>query len=88
VKNIADRTIIHNHNATQIGLNLAEILDVCSVSLSAMLSVVSARKVGSLQLQPVNYRIGVFLYRGREDDEIIPFGNLCKDKSSVFAWTS
>ena len=53
---------------TQVCLDLAEIFDVGPVALRAMLSVVSAGKIGTFKLQPVNYGIGVFLYRRREDD--------------------
>jgi hypothetical protein len=49
VKNIADWTVVNNHDTAEIGFNNREILDVCSVTLCAMLPVISSREVFSLQ---------------------------------------
>lgn len=41
-----------------------------------MLPVVSPDKILALHLQPIDDGIGVFLHRGGEDDEVIPFTDL------------
>jgi hypothetical protein len=76
VEYIANRTVVDDHYLAQVGLDLAEVLNVCSITMRAMLTVVTSRKVGPLKLQPVNHRVGIFLHRSGKNDKIIPFGNL------------
>jgi hypothetical protein len=76
MKNVANRRIIHNHDLAQIRLNRTQILNVSAVSHRAVLSIVSAGEIGAFEFKPVDYWVGVFLHRGCEDYEIIPFMNL------------
>jgi hypothetical protein len=41
MENVADRTVIDNHYLAQVRLDLAEVLDVCSITMGAMLAVVT-----------------------------------------------
>ena len=75
MKDITQRTIVQYHDPAEVGLHAAEILDVCSVPQRAVLPVIPRREVRPLLLQPVDDGVGVFLHRGREDDEVVPFAD-------------
>lgn len=76
VEHITQGAVIKNHDFAKIWLHLSEILDVSPVAKRAVLSVVSSGEVLALNLQPVDDRIGIFLHRGGEDDEVVPFTDL------------
>jgi hypothetical protein len=76
MKNVAQGAVIKNHDLAQIRLHLGKVLDVSSVTNRAVLSVVSSCEILALHLEPVDNRIGVLLYRGGEDDQVVPFTNL------------
>ena len=67
MKNITQRTIIQNDNLAQIRLHGAQVLDICTAPVRAVLAVVACGKVLALELEPVDDGIGVFLDRGGED---------------------
>lgn len=83
MKNIAQRAIIQYHNLTQIRLHRAQILDIRPIPERTMLPVIPARKILPLLLQPVDDRVCIFLHRGREDDEVIPFADLAQEVVAV-----
>lgn len=76
MENIAHRTIIQNHNLTEIRFDLRQILDVGTISQRAMLPIVPPGEILAFALQPINDRIRIFLHRRREHNEIIPFADL------------
>jgi hypothetical protein len=76
MEDVAQGAVIKNHDLAEIRLDLSEIFDVSPVPEGAVLPVVSPHEVLALYLEPVDNRIGVFLYGCGEDDEIIPFTNL------------
>lgn len=80
VKHIAQGAVIENHDFTEIRLDLSKILDVGPVTESAVLPVVSSDKILALHLQPVDDGIGVFLHRGGEYNEIVPFTDLAQHR--------
>lgn len=59
---IAHRTVVENHDFAQIGFDLCQVLDVCAIAKSAMLTIVSAAEIFTFAFQPVDDRICVFLY--------------------------
>ena len=83
MEDIAQRAIIQYHNPTEIRLHRAQILDVRPVPERAMLPVVPAGKILPLLLQPVDDRVRVFLHRGREDDEVVPFADFAEEVVAV-----
>lgn len=76
MENITHRTVVQNHDFAQIGLDLAQILDVGAVAEGAVLTVVSAAEVLALALEPVDDGVGVFLDGSGEDYEVVPFADL------------
>jgi hypothetical protein len=73
MKHIAQRAIVDDHDFTQIWFDRSQVFNVCSVSLSAVLSVEAAAEVLALEFEPIDDWVGVFLHRRREDYQIIPF---------------
>lgn len=67
MKDIADRTIVQDHDFTQIWLHLAQILDVSPVAVCTVLPVVPRREVFTLELEPVDDGVCIFLDGGGED---------------------
>jgi len=67
VKDVAHGAVINNHDPAEIRLNLGQILDVSPIAKRAVLPVVPSCKVLALRLQPVDYWVGIFLHRRRED---------------------
>ena len=89
MKHVAQRTVVQNHNLAKVWFNRTQIFDEGTVAECTMLTVISTRKELALLLQPVNDRIGVFLDRSSENNEVIPFADLytirashCDDKST------
>ena len=89
MKHVAQRTVVQNHNLAKVWFNRAQIFDEGAVPECTMLTVISTRKEFALLLQPVNDRIGVFLDRSSENNEVIPFADLytirashCDDQST------
>lgn len=76
MENVAQGAVIKNHDLAEIRLNLSKILDVSPVANSAVLSIVSARKVLALHLQPVDDGICILLYRSGEYNQVVPFTDL------------
>ena len=70
---IAHRTVVEDHDSAEIWLDLAQIFDICAVPKCAVLTIVPTTEIGSLSLEPVNYRIGVLLDRRGEHNEVVPF---------------
>lgn len=83
VKYIAQRAVVQYHNLAQVWLDRAKIFDVGSIPVSAMLPVMSPRKVLSLLLQPIDNRVRVFLYRSCKNNKIIPFTHISKKVIAV-----
>lgn len=81
VKHVAQRAIVQDHDLTQVRLNRTEVLDEGAVAEGAVLSVVPAGEELPVRLQPVDYGVGVFLYRGRKDDEVVPLADLRAQRS-------
>lgn len=78
MKNIAHRTVVENHDLTQVWFYLCQILYICTIAECAVLTIVSAAEVFAFAFNPINDRISVFLYRRGEHNQIIPFANLMK----------
>jgi hypothetical protein len=76
VENIAHRTVVKDHDFTQVGFDLCQILDVCAIAKCAVLAVVSAAEVFAFAFDPVNDGICVLLHRCSENNEIVPFADL------------
>lgn len=76
VKDIARRTIIHNHDLAEIGFHTSYIFNIVAAAESAVLTIVASAEVFSILFEPVDYRIGVLLHRRREDDQIVPLAHL------------
>jgi hypothetical protein len=76
MEDVAQGAIVKNHDLAQIRLNLSKILDVSPVANSAVLAVVSPSEILALHLQPVDDRIGVFLNRSGEYNQVVPFTDL------------
>jgi hypothetical protein len=66
MKNIAHRAVVENHDLTQVGFYLSQILYVCTIAECAMLTIVSAAEVFAFTFNPINDGISVFLYRRSE----------------------
>ena len=81
MENVAHGAIINDHDFAQVWLHLCQVLDVCTVSKRAVLSIVPSCEVLALHFEPVNDRVGVFLYRGSEDYEVVPFTNLMAESA-------
>lgn len=45
MEDVADRTIVHNHDLAKIRLHLAEILDISAISRRAVLAIISLGEV-------------------------------------------
>ena len=86
VKNVAQWAIVQYHHLAQIRFHRAQILDVCPVAERAMLPVVPPREILPFLLQPVDDRVGVFLYRGREDNQVVPFADFAQEVVAVGAF--
>ena len=78
MKDVTGRTVIDDHDLTEVWLNIAKVFDIITATKGTVLAIVTTDKVFSILLEPVDDRIGVFLYRGREDDEFIPFADLVR----------
>jgi hypothetical protein len=76
MENIAHGTVVEDHDFTQVGFDLCQILDVCAIAKCAVLAVVSAAKVFAFAFDPVDDGICVLLHRCSENDEIVPFADL------------
>lgn len=76
VEDIAHGTVINDHDLAQVGFNLGQVLDISPIAKRAVLPIVSSREVLALHFQPVNNRVGIFLHRGREYNQVVPFTNL------------
>jgi hypothetical protein len=76
VEYVAQGAVIKNHDFAQIGFDLSKVLDVSPVAEGAVLPIVSSHKVLALHFQPIDDRIGILLYGGSEDDEVIPLTDL------------
>jgi hypothetical protein len=76
VENIAHGTVVEDHDFTQVGFDLCQILDVCAIAKCAVLAVVSAAEVFAFAFDPVNDGICVLLHRCSENNEIVPFADL------------
>lgn len=66
MKYVTLRSIINDHYISQVVLDLAKVLDVRAVAVRAMLPIVARGEVLLLHLEPVDDRVGVLRYRGRE----------------------
>jgi hypothetical protein len=76
VEYIAHGAVVEDHDFTQVGFDLCQILDVCAIAKCAVLAVVSAAKVFAFTFDPVDDGICVLLHRCSENDEIVPFADL------------
>lgn len=62
VQNVAHGAVVQDHDLAQIWLDLAKILDVCTVPKSAMLTVISRAEVLPFLLKVIDDWVCVFLY--------------------------
>jgi hypothetical protein len=76
MKGVADGAVIKDHHFAKIRFDLSQVLDISPIAQCAVLSVVSAREILPFAFKPVDDRVGVFLDRGSEGDQVIPFTNL------------
>lgn len=76
VEDVTHRRIIYYHHLRQIRLNRRDIFYVGPITGRAVLSVIATGKVLAILLEPVYYRVRIFLNRCGEDDKIVPFGDL------------
>lgn len=83
MKNITHRTVVQDHHLTQIRLHRAEVLDICTIPESTVLTVVPRLEVFPLLLEPVNDWIRILLHTGSEDDQLVPLGNLAQELITV-----
>jgi hypothetical protein len=79
MENITHRTIIQNHDPTQIRLNGAQILNIRPIPKRAMLPIISPYKELPLLLQPVDHRIRVFLDTCSENNELEPLADFAEE---------
>lgn len=79
VEYVAHRAVVQDHDPAEIWLDLTEVLDVCAVPKRTVLTIVPSTEIGPFSLQPVDYRISIFLNRRRENDEVVPFRYLLQD---------
>ncbi len=76
MKYIAGRTVVDDHDPTEVRFDATEILNVVASAKGTMLTVVTSDEILSILFEPVDDRIGVLLNRCGEDDEIVPFADL------------
>jgi hypothetical protein len=76
VEYIAHGGIIDDHNLGEIGLYGRQIFYIRSVSMRAVLAVVTTLEILSILFQPIDNRICIFLYRCSKYNKIVPLRDL------------
>jgi hypothetical protein len=76
VEYVAHRGIVDNHDLGEIGLYGRQIFYIGSVSMRAVLAVVTALEILSILLQPIDHRICIFLYRRSKYNKVVPLRDL------------
>ena len=87
MKHVTGRTVIDDHDLTEVGLDTAQVFDVITATKGTVLAIVTTDEVFPILLEPVDDRIGIFLYRRRKDDELVPFADLVRCQRVIGPWT-
>lgn len=72
MEQIAQWAIVQNHDLAQIRLNRTQVFDIRSLSICAVLSIVSCREKLPFGLKPVDYRVGILLNRSSKNNQVEP----------------
>ena len=76
MKDVAHWAVVQNHDLAEVWLDLAEVLDVRSITERTVLTIIPSAKILALTLKPIDDGIRVLLDRSGEDYEIVPFAHL------------
>lgn len=75
MEQIAQRAIVENHNLAKIRLHRTQVLDIRSLPICAVLTVVAGRKELALRLEPVNDGVRVLLDGCGEYNQVVPLAD-------------